>query len=67
MGHRIPGSRENYFDRHDLEEVTARYKQRNFTRKVGRLPETPELMRDEIRRILREEGAELLREFAKQS
>ncbi|MFI5449051.1 MAG: tyrosine-type recombinase/integrase [Candidatus Bathyarchaeia archaeon] len=31
MGHRIPGSRENYFDRHDVVEVTDRYAQCNFT------------------------------------
>lgn len=32
MGHRIPGSRENYFDRHDLGDVTARYAKANFSR-----------------------------------
>jgi len=32
MGHRIPGSRENYFDRHDLAEVTAKYQKCDFSR-----------------------------------
>jgi integrase len=36
MGHRIPGSRENYFDRHDLGEVANRYGQCNFTKEEPR-------------------------------
>jgi len=30
MGHKIKGSRENYFDRHDLEEIKEKYKRLNF-------------------------------------
>ena len=31
MGHRIPGSRENYFDRHDPADAATKYSQCNFT------------------------------------
>lgn len=32
MGHRIPGSRENYFDRHDVDEVASKYMKCGFGR-----------------------------------
>lgn len=31
MGHRLPGSRENYFDRHDIDEVAEKYMSCNFS------------------------------------
>ncbi len=34
MGHRIPGSRENYFDRHDIDDVAARYAQCVFAKET---------------------------------
>lgn len=30
MGHRLPGSRENYFDHHDIDEVAGKYMKANF-------------------------------------
>ena len=30
MGHRLPGSRENYFDLHDLDEIAGKYMKANF-------------------------------------
>lgn len=30
MGHRLPGSRENYFDVHDIDEVAGKYMKANF-------------------------------------
>ena len=30
MGHRLPGSRENYFDSHDLDEIAGKYMKANF-------------------------------------
>lgn len=43
MGHRIPGSRENYFDRHDLADVTARYSKANFSKEEATAENTQEL------------------------
>jgi len=34
MGHLLPGSRENYFDRHDMEELAEEYMKINFTREI---------------------------------
>ena len=30
MGHRLPGSRENYFDSHDIDEIAGKYMKANF-------------------------------------
>jgi integrase len=30
MGHRLPGSRENYFDVHDIDEIATKYMKANF-------------------------------------
>lgn len=30
MGHRLPGSRENYFDKHDLDEIAGKYMKASF-------------------------------------
>ena len=35
MGHKIPGSRENYFDRHDLGEIEEKYARCLFGREVN--------------------------------
>jgi hypothetical protein len=32
MGHRLPGSRENYFDRHDLTEIIEKMNNCDFNR-----------------------------------
>lgn len=34
MGHKLPGSRENYFDRHDMDEVAEKYLTCNFSGEV---------------------------------
>jgi len=34
MGHVLPGSRENYFDRHDIEELAEEYMKINFTHEI---------------------------------
>jgi len=34
MGHVLPGSRENYFDRHDINELAEEYMKINFTRDI---------------------------------
>jgi len=31
MGHRLPGSRENYFDSHDLDEIARKYMTADFS------------------------------------
>jgi phage anti-repressor protein len=43
MGHRLPGSRANYFDYHDINEITRKYLTCNF----GKTPKT--LSREEVR------------------
>ena len=35
MGHKIPGSRENYFDRHDIGEIEQKYMKCNFSRETS--------------------------------
>jgi len=38
MGHKVPGSKENYFDRHDLDWIASEYMKAPFSREgVGRL------------------------------
>jgi len=34
MGHLLPGSRENYFDRHDIDQLAEEYMRINWTREV---------------------------------
>jgi len=34
MGHKLPGSRSNYFDFHDIDEIEAKYKTCNFSREA---------------------------------
>ena len=34
MGHRLPGSRANYFDLHDVDEIEQKYMTCNFSREV---------------------------------
>lgn len=60
MGHRIPGSRENYFDRHDLADVATRYSQCDFSntteKTMEQLQEQEDKMLDMDRRIVELEG-----------
>lgn len=49
MGHVLPGSRENYFDRHDIEELAEEYMKINFAREI---PENNHArMRSEIEQL----------------
>jgi len=34
MGHLLPGSRENYFDRHDIDQLAEEYMKINFSREI---------------------------------
>jgi len=56
MGHRIPGSRENYFDRHDLADVAARYSQCDFSNTTKQLEEQEDKMLEMDQRIAELEG-----------
>jgi len=49
MGHRIPGSRENYFDRHDLAEVAEKYMRCNFARAIQ--PREIETLADQLAKL----------------
>jgi len=49
MGHRIPGSRENYFDRHDLAEVAEKYMRCNFARALQ--PREIESLADQLAKL----------------
>ncbi len=49
MGHVLPGSRENYFDRHDIEELAEEYMKINFTREIPENNHTR--MRSEIEQL----------------
>jgi integrase len=44
MGHKIPGSRDNYFDKHDVDEVARKYSTLKFN------PEAAGLSADELRK-----------------
>lgn len=44
MGHKLPGSRENYFDKHDVDEVARKYSTLRFN------PETAGVSPDEVRK-----------------
>ncbi len=57
MGHRLPGSRENYFDRHDIPDVAARYMQCSFGKEDAR-----DLIEDQKRIEALEEDNKRLRE-----
>jgi hypothetical protein len=35
MGHKLPGSRANYFDFHDIDEIEQKYASCNFSREAG--------------------------------
>ncbi len=49
MGHVIPGSREAYFDRHDLSLIMEAYQKCNFTREI---PESNHVrMKSEIQQL----------------
>lgn len=49
MGHLLPGSRENYFDRHDIEELAEEYMKINFARDIPANNHTK--MRSEIEQL----------------
>jgi len=49
MGHVLPGSRENYFDRHDIDELAEEYMKINFTREIPENNHTK--MRTEIEQL----------------
>jgi len=60
MGHRIPGSRENYFDRHDVIEAAKKYMRCNFARVLQ--PREVECLADQLAK-LREENLSRQREI----
>jgi len=60
MGHRIPGSRENYFDRHDVMEAAEKYMRCNFARALQ--PREVESLADQLAN-LREENLSSQREI----
>jgi len=79
MGHRLPGSRENYFDSHDLDEIARKYMTADFSasKKTEDLQKDLEASRAEIerlrvdlalahsgRRMLEEEMAQRAKEIA---
>lgn len=49
MGHLLPGSRENYFDRHDINELAEEYMKINFAREIPENNHTK--MRSEIEQL----------------
>lgn len=53
MGHRLQGSRENYFDSHDLDEIARKYMQADFsaTKKTEDLQKDLEVSKVEIERL----------------
>lgn len=54
MGHKLKGSREAYYDRHDVEELAKVYMQIDFAREI------PEINSTKLRRELEEERLERL-------
>ena len=54
MGHRLPGSRENYFDRHDLPEVIEKMRNCDFNR-----PGSEEVMEEKFMTQLAERDKEI--------
>jgi len=79
MGHRLTGSRDNYFDSHDLDEIARKYMQANFSasKKTEDLQKDLEASKAEIerlrvdldlahsgRRMLEEEMAQRAKEIA---
>jgi len=62
MGHKLPGSRQNYFDVHDIDEVAQKYMSCDFTRtgsskingmrnELDRLKDENETLRAELRKL----------------
>ena len=53
MGHRLPGSRENYFDSHDLDEIARKYMTADFSasKKTEDLQKDLEASKAEIERL----------------
>jgi len=53
MGHRLPGSRENYFDSHDLDEIARKYVTADFSanKKTEDLQKDLEASKAEIERL----------------
>jgi integrase len=53
MGHRLPGSRDNYFDSHDLDEIARKYMTADFSaaKKTEDLQKDLEASRAEIERL----------------
>jgi len=53
MGHRLPGSRENYFDSHDLDEIARKYMTADFSasKKTEDLQKDLEASKTEIERL----------------
>jgi len=53
MGHRLPGSRDNYFDSHDLDEIARKYMQADFSasKKTEDLQKDLEAGKAEIERL----------------
>ena len=54
MGHRLPGSRENYFDRHDLTEIIEKMHNCDFNR-----PNSEEVMEEKFMTQLAERDKEI--------
>jgi len=62
MGHKLPGSRQNYFDVHDIDEVAQKYMSCDFTRpgsskingmrtELDRIKDENERLRTEIQKL----------------
>jgi len=53
MGHRLPGSRDNYFDSHDLDEIARKYMTADFSasKKTEELQKDLEASKAEIERL----------------
>ena len=63
MGHVLPGSRENYFDRHDIDELAEEYMKINFSREIpenGLTKLRKQLETSETKRLIQETRLETL-------
>jgi len=57
MGHKLAGSKGNYFDYHDIDEIEANYRKANFARTT--MSVTDEAMKEIRRQQLRRDVKEL--------
>jgi len=67
MGHKLPGSRGNYFDFHDVDEMEEKYKTCDFSREPG-TRSVDEKVREELKKKDKEfaELTSLVRDMAKE-